>query len=93
MSKICSSRNLLDLEQLNIKLSDAVLLLELSFECFYDSFIAGEEEKSNTASHLVDNAINLLKTSLNDYRVFEDWLYSETDINCYVLPDELEDNK
>lgn len=34
MSKICSSRNLSDLEQLNIKLSDAVLLLELSFENF-----------------------------------------------------------
>lgn len=87
MSKICSSRNLSDLEQLNIKLSDAVLLLELSFECFYDSFVAGENEKSDSAVHLVENAIDLLKNSVMNYYIFEDCLHSETDMNFYVLPD------
>lgn len=82
MSKICSSHNLSELEQLNYKLADSVLLLKLSFEFLMDNLDFSDEDNSIRSSiHLIYNSIDMLNLSVNNYFLFDDCLHSETDIN------------
>lgn len=87
MSKICSSHNLSELEQLNHKLSNSVLLLRLSVDFLFDNLDLSNLDLSNSdKDRLINSSISLiydsidnLNLSVNNYFLFDDCLHRETD--------------